>query len=60
MQDEAMLTGRSSACLTVKRDKKTSRSACFTKYDSNFGANALMNWETRMAERRYQQSHLSR
>jgi len=59
MQDEAMLTGRSSVCLTVKRDTKKSRPPCFSKYDSNLEANALKNWETKMAERRRQQNYLS-
>jgi len=58
MQDEALLSERSSACLTVKRDKK-SRRACFCKYDSDLDINALKNWEKRMAERRCQQNYLS-
>ena len=60
LQDEVALTGRLSACLTVKHDRKKSRPACFTKYNSDLEANALKNWETRMAERRCQQNYLSR
>jgi len=60
MQDDAMLTERSSACLTVKHGKKLKPPcACFTKYNSDLEANALKNWERRMAERRCQQNYLS-